>query len=102
MSLSTSMLSYTPAADRNAELREGLRQVARPGIGYRLARSLLLPQFGVLNHKRVYRLWKQERLSLKKRTKKKRRTGTKVPLSTTRANHEPTRCGASTSATTPA
>ena len=86
MSLSASMLSYTPAPDRNAQLREGLRRVARPGIGYRLARSLLLPRFGVLNHKRVYRLWKQEQLSLKKRTKKKRRTGAKVPLSATRAN----------------
>ena len=85
MNLSTSMLSYTPAPDRSTELRESLRVVARPGIGYRLARALLLPQFGVLNHKRVYRLWKQERLSLKKRTKK-RRTGAKVPLSATRAN----------------
>jgi len=86
MNLSTSMLSYTPAPDRNTELRQGLRQVARPGIGYRLARALLLPQLGVLNHKRVYRLWKQERLSLKKRTKKKRRSGARVPLSATRAN----------------
>ena len=68
MNLSTSMLSYTPSPDRDAELREGLRRVARPGIGYRLAQALLVPQFGVLNHKRVYRLWKQERLSLKKRT----------------------------------
>jgi putative transposase len=80
------MLSYTPVPDRDGAPREGLRQVACPGIGYRLARALLLPQFGVLNHKRVYRLWKQEQLSLKKRTTKKRRSGSKVPLAATHAN----------------
>lgn len=85
MNLSTSTLFYTPVEEHNRELREHLRQVARPGIGYRLARALLLPQFGVLNHKRVYRLWKQEQLGLKKRTKK-RRTGATAPVSATRAN----------------
>ncbi len=74
-----------PVADRNAQLRQRLREVARPGIGYRMARALVLPQFGVLNHKRVYGLWKQERLARKK-TKKKRRTGATVPLAATRAN----------------
>lgn len=86
MSLSTSMLSYIPAPDRNAQLRASLRAVARPGIGYRLARALLLPELGVLNPKRIYRLWKQERLALKRCTKKKRRSGAKVPLSAARAN----------------
>jgi putative transposase len=65
MGVSTSMLYYTPAPDRNAELRGSLRAVVRPGIGYRMARALVLPTFGVLNHKRVYRLWKQEQLACK-------------------------------------
>lgn len=83
--VSTSMLYYTPAPDRNEELWESLRAVARPGIGYRMARALVLSQFGKLNHKRVYRLWKQGQFVLKKR-RKKRRSGAKVPVSATRAN----------------
>jgi putative transposase len=82
MSVSTSTLYHTPVPDRNQELRECLRKVARPGIGYRLARALVLPRFGNLNHKRVYRLWKQEKLALKKR-KKKRRSGASVALAAT-------------------
>lgn len=85
MAVSASTLYYMPAPNRNEELRQRLREVARPGLGYRMARALLLPQFGVLNHKRVYRLWKQERLARKK-TRKKRRTGATVPLAATRAN----------------
>ncbi len=85
MAVSTSTLYFAPAADRNHELRQCLRQVARPGIGYRLARALVLPQFGQLNHKRVYRVWKQEQLARKK-TRKKRRSGATVPLAATRAN----------------
>jgi len=83
------MLYYTQAPDRNHELRQRLREVARPGIGYRLARALILPawerEFGSLNHKRVCRLWKQEKLARKK-TRKKRRTGTSVPLAATAPN----------------
>jgi transposase InsO family protein len=62
--------------------------VVRPGIGYRLAHALVLPgqrEFGRLNPKRVYRLWKQERLA-RKQTRKKRRTGSRVPLAATGAN----------------
>jgi transposase InsO family protein len=83
--VSTSMLYYTPALDRNEELQKSLRAVARPGIGYRMARALVLPQFGKLNHKRVYRLWKLGQFALKKR-QKKRRSGAKVPVAATHAN----------------
>lgn len=85
LSVSASMLYYTPAPDRNKELRQRLREVARPGLGYRMARALVLPQFGALNHKRVCRLWKQEHLARKK-TRKKRRSGATVPLAATQAN----------------
>jgi transposase InsO family protein len=89
LSVSVSTLYYTPTPDHNHELRQRLREVARPGIGYRLARALVLPgwesEFGALNPKRVYRLWKQESLARKK-TRKKRRTGATVPVAATRAN----------------
>lgn len=85
MEVSTSMMYYTPAPDRNEELRGCLQEIARPGIGYRMARALVLPQFGRLNHKRVYRLWKQGQFALKKR-RKKRRSGAQVPVAATHAN----------------
>ena len=89
LSVSASTLYYVPAPDRNEELRRRLREVSRPGIGYRMARALILPEwqceFGALNPKRVYRLWKEERLAHKK-SWKKRRTGSTVPLAATRAN----------------
>jgi len=87
--VSASTLYYSSAPDRNEELRQRLRAVARPGIGYRMARALVLPEwqseFGPLNSKRVYRLWKEERLTRKK-TRKKRRSGATVPLAATHGN----------------
>jgi len=89
LNVSVSTLYHARAPDRSAELRRRLREVARPGIGYRMARALILPQwqseFGALNAKRVYRLWKEEHLTRKKSVKK-RRTGATVPLAATRAN----------------
>ena len=88
MSVSISMLYYARTPERDQELRERLREVAGPGIGYRMARALVLsksPQMGRLNHKRVYRLWKQEQLTREK-TRKKQRSGAKVPLAATGAN----------------
>ena len=89
LSVSASTLYYVPAQDRNQELRHRLREVARPGIGYRMARALILPEwqreFGALNPKRVYRVWKKEHLALHK-ARRKRRTGATVPLAATRAN----------------
>lgn len=78
--VSTSMLSYCPAPARNQRLKQRLCEVARPGTGYRTARLALLPEFGVLNHKRVYRLWKEAKLALKTKSRRKR-TGAGVPLS---------------------
>lgn len=91
MSVSTSLLYCTgeddsAAALQDAQLRERLFAVARPGIGYRMARALILPaweaEFGPLNAKRVYRVWKECRL-LCPRKSKKRRSGQSVPLAAT-------------------
>lgn len=94
MGVSTSLLyddrgGAPDMAFQEAQLRERLLGVARPGIGYRMARALILPawqaEFGPLNAKRVYRVWKECRL-LCPRKSKKRRTGQSVPLAATRAN----------------
>lgn len=73
------------APDRNAALREALRKVWRPNMGYRMAWGFLREEFAPLNLKRVHRIWKEERLGRMKRYRKKR-TGDSVPLAPTAAS----------------
>ena len=72
--------------DKNAALRERLRAVWRPNMGYRMAHASVKAEFAPLNVKRVHRLWKQEKLGRMKRYRKKR-TGETVPLAAVRPNH---------------
>lgn len=94
MSVSTSLVyaASSRAASGEVEeeqLRERLCAVARPGLGYRMARASILPawqaEFGPLNAKRVYRVWKECQL-LCPRPVKKRRSGQTVPLAATQSN----------------
>ena len=71
--------------DRDAGLRDRLRAVWRPNMGYRTAHALVRREMGSLNVKRVHRVWKEERLGRMKRYRK-RRTGSTVPLSAKAAN----------------
>jgi putative transposase len=71
--------------DKNGHLRERLKEIWRPNMGYRMAHALLRHEFAPLNVKRVHRLWKEEKLGRMKRFRKKR-TGNQVPLCATRAN----------------
>lgn len=73
-------LERQPAPDEDAALRERLREVWRPNMGYRMAHALVKPEFEPLNVKRVHRLWKEEKLGRMRRYRKKR-TGSSVPLS---------------------
>jgi putative transposase len=54
------------------QLRERLRTLAgvRPRWGYRRLHVLLQRELGVINHKRVYRLYRLEGLKLRRRTRK--------------------------------
>jgi putative transposase len=53
----------------------------RRRFGYRRIHDLLRPQFPGVNHKRVYRLYSQAELAVRKRSKKVRRAGSeRVPL----------------------
>jgi putative transposase len=74
-----------PAPDRNSALREALKKVWRPNMGYRMAWGFLREEFAPLNLKRVHRLWKDEKLGRMKRYRKKR-TGDSVPLAPSSAN----------------
>ena len=80
-----SSFDYEPREDRNAELRVKLRELAKPGVGYRQAWARLKREIPGVNIKRVHRLWKEERLQLKNRkTRRKVKTGRTVP---TKAEH---------------
>src|SRR5208282_3991490 len=77
--LSRRALALADRPDRDAVLRDRLRAVWRPNMGYRMAHALVRAEFDPLNVKRVHRIWKQEKLGRMKRYRK-RRTGSTVPF----------------------
>ena len=64
---------YEPRPDRNIELREALVKLARqkPRYGYRRLHALLSRRGHEVNVKRVYRLYLEERLSVRRRKRKR-------------------------------
>jgi len=59
----------------------------RRRFGYRRIHDLLRPEFPGVNHKRVYRLYSQEQLAVRKRKKMRRAASERVPLTVaTRVN----------------
>lgn len=79
--LSLSSFYFQPRPSRNILLVERLQQIARahPRYGYRRACAVVRREM-VVNHKRVYRLWKQEGLALKRRGRRRRSGTSTVPL----------------------
>ena len=65
----------------NADLRQKIVELAhqRRRWGYRMIHDVLRPQYPGINHKRIYRLYTAENLSIRKR-KKSKRVGMRVPL----------------------
>lgn len=84
--ISSAALYRLPAPDKDSGLRERLKAVWRPNMGYRMAHALVRPEFAPLNVKRVHRVWKEERLGRMKRYRKKR-TGNSVPLAAEAPGH---------------
>ena len=69
------------ASALNVQLRQEIVDVAhqRRRWGYRMIHDVLRPTYPDINHKRVYRLYTAEGLSIRKR-KKTKRVGLRVPL----------------------
>jgi putative transposase len=69
------------ASALNVELRQQIVQTAHTHRrwGYRMIHDVLRPKYPNINHKRVYRLYTAEGLSIRKR-KKAKRIGVRVPL----------------------
>jgi putative transposase len=61
---------------------------ARRRFGYRRIRDMLRPQFPGVNHKRVYRLYRQANLAVRRRKKSKRPVNERVPLQLARTVNE--------------
>jgi putative transposase len=64
---------YEPRADHNAELREELAKLARqkPRYGYRRLHVLLNKRGHPANAQRIYRLYREERLMLRRLRRKR-------------------------------
>ena len=69
------------ASTLNQELLGKIVQTAheRRRWGYRMIHDALRPQYPNVNHKRIYRLYRQEGLAIRKR-KKTKRVGARLPL----------------------
>ena len=75
-------IRYRSRRPDDAVLRERLRALARERrrFGYRRLHVLLRREGYVVNHKRLFRIYREERLMVKKRGGRKRALGTRTPM----------------------
>ncbi|OGA86857.1 MAG: transposase [Burkholderiales bacterium GWA2_64_37] len=89
--LSRDSYRHPPTADQaTLDLHEKILDIAhvRRRFGYRRIHDLLRPQFPGVNHKRVYRLYRQANLAVRRRKKSKRPINDRVPLQLARTVNE--------------
>jgi putative transposase len=70
--VSRSVFRYEPRRPADVEVRQRLRELAteRPRFGYRRLGLLLQREGLTINHKRVYRIYSEERLTMRRRRRK--------------------------------
>ena len=87
---------YEPLRGQDAAVRERMREIAneRRRFGYRRLAILLKREGKGMNLKKVYRLYREERLTVRKRGGRKRALGTRAPMG---IPQEPNQVGRSTS-----
>jgi len=73
---------YTSVRPDDAVLRDRMKAIAheRRRFGYRRIHVLLRREGVAVNHKRLFRLYREERLSVRKRGGRKRAIGTRAPM----------------------
>jgi putative transposase len=89
--LSRDSYRHPPQPDQvTVELSSKIVEIAqvRRRFGYRRIHDLLRPQFPNVNHKRVYRLYTQANLTVRKRKKAKRGLSERVPLQLAKSINE--------------
>jgi len=82
LDLARSMIRYESTADSQTALRMRLRDLAmsRVGYGYRRLHILIEREGWSVNHKRVYRLYREEGLAMRKRPPRRRKACLKREL----------------------
>jgi putative transposase len=77
-----SSIRYTVKRSGDEKLRERLRELAgeRRRFGYRRLHVMLVREGQMVNHKRVYRLYQEEGLSVRKRARKRVSREARIPL----------------------
>ena len=75
-------MRYRSCRDGDEDLRARLRELAgqRRRFGYRRLHILLRRDGVVLNHKKLFRLYREERLTVRRRGGRKRALGTRGPM----------------------
>ena len=82
-----STLRYQGKRPDDSALRQRLRELAaeRRRFGYRRLGWMLAREGHAMNHKRLYRLYSEERLMVRRRGRRKRALGTRAPILLPRA-----------------
>lgn len=80
--LNRSSMNYRPRRPDDWLLRQRLRELAaeRRRFGYRRLGWLLEREGQVMNHKKLYRIYREERLMVRRRRGRKRALGTRAPM----------------------
>jgi putative transposase len=80
--LNRSSLSYQPRRPDDSKVRQRLRELAheRRRFGYRRLGWLLAREGRRMNHKKLYRLYREEKLMVRRRGGRKRALGTRAPM----------------------
>ena len=80
--LNRSSLHYRPKRADDSSVRERLRELAaeRRRFGYRRLGWLLAREGHVMNRKKLYRIYREEKLMVRRRGRRKRALGTRAPL----------------------
>jgi putative transposase len=80
--LNRSSMNYLPRRPDDSILRQRLRELAaeRRRFGYRRLGWLLAREGHAMNRKKLYRLYREEKLMVRRRGRRKRAVGTRAPL----------------------
>src|SRR5246127_2051088 len=73
---------YESPRPDDRDLWEGVKEIAheRRGFGYRRVHILLKREGYVVNHKKLFRLYREEKLAVRRRGGRKRAIGTRAPM----------------------
>jgi putative transposase len=90
---------YESTRPDDRDLRERMKEIAheRRRFGYRRVHILLKREGYVVNHKKLFRLYREEKLAVRRRGSRKRAIGTRAPMM---IRWRPTSVGASISSLT--